>query len=363
MENPQTAGFPGRALPAMRISPINLKILACILDVEGFDSASALKRCGIASTDDLQEDGDWVPIDLFDHLMAAVIAETGDPAFGLIAGKSIALMRYGVITPLVLSTPNLRQMLDDIGRFAVLALERSELELMEAGRRARLVVRPAVHGGLSGHFRTEQVATSAVQMLRFAGAGSADIHQVDFPYDAPIGHAHRYTATFGPHVCFGQKECAITFNPALLDTRLPTHDALAYVTARTRAESLLGATKAGSDMADMVRQWLLSTLPRVPSVAETAEHVGMSERSFRRHLFMLGTTHAELAQGCQRLMAERLLAEGKLPLKQIAQALGFSSVHSFHRAFRRWCGLTPSDWRDSRVASLAAGQLTLAAKH
>jgi AraC-like DNA-binding protein len=65
-------------------------------------------------------------------------------------------------------------------------------------------------------------------------------------------------------------------------------------------------------------------------------------------LSMLGTTHADLAQECQRLMAERLLAEGKLPLKQVAEALGFSSVHSFHRAFRRWSGVTPSDWKDSR---------------
>jgi AraC-like DNA-binding protein len=74
----------------------------------------------------------------------------------------------------------------------------------------------------------------------------------------------------------------------------------------------------------------------------------MSERSLRRHLFQLGTTHADLAQDCQRMMAERLLAEGKLPLKQVSEALGFSSVHSFHRAFRRWSGETPLAWREGR---------------
>ena len=334
----------------MRISPLNLKILAYTLDVEGFNSAAVLRQCGIESPDDLQEEGPWVPVELFDRLMAATIKETGDSAFGLVAGKSIALTRYGVLTPLVLSTPSLRQMLDDIRRFAVLALERSELELVETGQVARLLVQPMVHGGLSGHFRTEQVATSAVQMLRFAGAGNKDILQVDFNYPAPVGHEHRYTATFGAHIGFGQKDCAITFNPALLDVKLPSHDSVAYVAARTRAESLLGASKAGSDMADVVRQWLLDAFPRLPTVAETAAHLGMSERSFRRHLCVLDTTHAELAQECQRLMAERLLAEGKLPLKQVAEALGFSSVHSFHRAFRRWFGSTPSDWRESRGA-------------
>lgn len=334
----------------MRISPINLKILAYTLDVEGFKASAVLKQCGFESFDDLEEDGEWVPADLFDRMMAAAIEETGDSAFGLVAGKSLALMRYGAITPLVLPTPSLRQMLSDIRRFALLVLERSEIELVETATTARLVVQPAVHGGLSGHFRMEQVATSSVQMLRFVGASNTDIHQVSFPHSPRSEHEKRYAATFGQHLNFGHKECAITFNKALLDIKLPTYDPVAYVAARTRADSLLAAMKAGSDMADTVRAWLLSAFPRLPTVAETAAHLGMSERSFRRHLGMLDTTHAELAQECQRLTAERLLAEGKLPLKQIAEALGFSSVHSFHRAFRRWSGLTPSDWRESQGA-------------
>ena len=345
MENPQIR-------PPMLISPVNLKILAYTLDVEGFNGGAVLRRCGIGSFDDLQEDGEWVSVELFDRMMAATMQETGDPAFGLMAGKSLALMRYGAIPPMILSTPSLRHMLADIKRFAPLVVERSEVELIEAGSVARLVVQPAVHGGLSGHFRMEQVATSSVQMLRFAGAINADIHEVTFPHALPEEHAQRYAATFGPRIRFGHQACAITFNSSLLDTKLPSHDPIAYVAAKTRADSLLAAMKAGSDLADMVRAWLLSALPRLPTVAETAEQLGMSERSFRRHLGLLGTTHADLTHECQRLTAERMLAEGRLPLKQIAEALGFSSVHSFHRAFRRWSGLTPSDWREHQSAKL-----------
>lgn len=331
----------------MRVSPINLKILAYTLDVEGFDSRPALQRCGIASFDDLQENGEWVPAALFDQMMSAVIEVTGDAAFGLVAGKSLALMKYGALASLALPTPNLRQLLADLRRFAPLAVERSELEVVEDHHGARLEVVPVVRGGLSGNFRMEQVATSAVQMLRFVGASSADIHHAEFPYPEPVGQVQRYVATFGPSIQFGARQCAIRFNPALLDARMPSHDPVAYLTAITRAESQLSALKSGTDMADAVRQWLLSAFPRQPSVAETAEHLGLNERSFRRQLGMLGTSHAELAQECLRLSAERLLAEGRLPLKQIAEELGFASVHSFHRAFRRWTGQTPSAWRES----------------
>ncbi|MES2090477.1 MAG: AraC family transcriptional regulator ligand-binding domain-containing protein [Pseudomonadota bacterium] len=131
----------------MRISPINLKILVYTLDVEGFDSSGVMRQCGIESIDDLQEDGEWLPVDVFDRMMAAVIEETGDSGFGLVAGKSIALMRYGAITPLMLSSSSLRHMLDDIRRFAPLAVERSEIELVEGPSTARLVVQPVVRGG------------------------------------------------------------------------------------------------------------------------------------------------------------------------------------------------------------------------
>jgi AraC-like DNA-binding protein len=332
----------------MRIAPLNLKVLACILDVEGFDSRPVLRHCGIDSTDDVDEGGDWLPVDLFDRMMAAVIEVTQDEAFGLVAGKSIALMRYGAITPLVLSTPSLRQMLDDVWRFGVLALERAEVALVEVGQAgpgAHILVQPVVRGGLSGRFRTEQIATSVVQMLRYAGAGLDDIVEVDFPYPRPDEFMPRYQVTFGPRLRFDRPTCAVHFNPALLDARLPAHDPVAYLSARTRAEALLSAMQAGSDAAELVRQWLLAALPRQPGVAETAGHLGLNERAYRRQLALLGTSHAELAQACQQLAAKRLLAEGHQPLKQIADALGFASVHSFHRAFRRWSGVTPSAWR------------------
>jgi AraC-like DNA-binding protein len=336
----------------MRISPLNLKILAYTLEVEGFDSRGVLQCGGFGSIRDIEEDGEWVPVELFDRMMAVAIETTGDTAFGLVAGKSLAMMKYSAITPLAIPTPCLRQLLADISRFAVLVVERSEIELVETRQSTRLVVTPVVQGGVSGHFRTEQIAASTMQMLRFAGAENADIHHIDIPYEPSAAHAQRYAATFGPHLRFGGKECSITFNADLLDRRMATHDPVAYVSALTRAESLLAAMKAGSDLAELVRQWQLSRFPDLPSVCETAVRLGMNERSFRRQLAVLGTSHADLVQECQRLVAERLLAEGRQPLKQIAESVGFASVHSFHRAFRRWSGMTPSEWRDVQGASL-----------
>ena len=58
-------------------------------------------------------------------------------------------------------------------------------------------------------------------------------------------------------------------------------------------------------------------------------------RSSRRSLALL--------RDSRRALAVQLLARGDHSVKQIAQALGFSSPGCFHRAFRRWLGATPRE--------------------
>lgn len=333
----------------MNVSPVNFKVLAHVLEVEGFESAHALRSCGIALADELDDAGPWLPARLLDRSMAAAIEVTGDTCFGLVAGKSAGLMRYPVFTPLALAAPNLRQVLEDIWHFAPLVVERSEVELVEQAGTAQIVVRPIVENGCSGNFRTELVAASAVHMVRFARGSRMDLFEVDLPYACPPGQESRYAAALGPHIRFGQARCVIRFDPGLLDARLQTDDPVAYATARTVAELALAAHEAGTDVGERVRRWLLTALPRQPSMRETAERFRMSERSLRRQLCVLGVTHADLAQQSCRMEAERLLAERGLPIKQVADRLGFSSVTSFHRAFRRWTRMTPAEWRAARL--------------
>ena len=340
----------------MRLSPLNLQVLAYTLEVEGFDVAPALRRCGLTSPTQLDEEGEWVPIELYDQLIKAVLEENQDPAFGLIAGKSLALMRYGAMTPVSMFTPTLRHLLKDIERFAALVMERAELRLEEkTADAARIIVEPIIapSGGASHRFRHELVATSVVQMLRFAGVDSGDVRWVDFPYACPPGMAARYASAFGQRIRFNHADCAVSFNPASLDHKLATHDPVAYTAARTRAESALSARRMQSDTAEKVRQWMLAAFPHQATLTETARHLGMSERSLRRRLSTLGTNHQDLAQECQHLKATQLLAEGRLSLKQIADGLGFSSVTSFHRAFKRWTGITPITWRDEQSTGKA----------
>jgi AraC-like DNA-binding protein len=330
----------------MRVSPVNIKTLAHTLDLEGHDSAPVLAASGLPPFDKLNEDGTWLPVAVFARFLDEAVAAAGDPHFGLMAGKSLGLMRYGAIIPVMLNNAHMRQLMADLTRFGRLSVERVEMRLQEDRAGARIHVEAVVQEGPGGRFRTEMILTSTMQLLRLCGANNADILDVELPYDEPGPEvAPRYAMAFGPRILYGQTRCCVHFHPRLLDLPMPMHDLVAYTSAVARAEALLSAQQAGSDLAEQVRAVLLAALPEALSVADTATRVGLNERQLRRQLALLDTSHADLQQQCQRLKAERLMADGRMPLKQVADELGFGSVHSFHRAFKRWTGVTPATWK------------------
>lgn len=84
-----------------------------------------------------------------------------------------------------------------------------------------------------------------------------------------------------------------------------------------------------------------------PSLEQMAQRLGMAPRTLRRHLRHDGAGYAELLEDARKREALRLLANPSLAAHQIAARLGYLDPANFTRAFRRWTGQTPSDYRRS----------------
>lgn len=330
----------------MRISPLNLIVMAHTLDVEGLDRERTLKRCKLDPASLLNEDGEWVPAEHFVDMIRVILAETGDPAFGLIAGKSLALMRYSIMTPLALFSPNLRHIFEDVKHFTPLLFEEPEYTLIERDEEAQVLMHPWLQDPGCIRYRHDFLVTSILQMLRFGGMRDDEVIGIEVPHECEPELLPRYIALWGNKVRFGQRNCRVIFNRAPLSRPMMSHSQVSYAAARERAAQALSARMNRIDTAEKVRQWLLSALPAQPSMAETARQLGMSERTLRRNLADLQTSYQALVQECQFLKARSLLADEQLPIKHVAHCLGFTSVASFHRSFRRWTGTTPTLWRE-----------------
>ncbi|MCM0611435.1 AraC family transcriptional regulator [Marinobacter sediminum] len=78
--------------------------------------------------------------------------------------------------------------------------------------------------------------------------------------------------------------------------------------------------------------------------------INLSSRTMQRRLAQEGTSFAELLQKTRKTLADRYVSDNKLAISEIAFLLGFSEQANFTRAFKRWHGLSPSQYRQ-KVAS------------
>ncbi|WP_394838656.1 AraC family transcriptional regulator [Pendulispora rubella] len=113
------------------------------------------------------------------------------------------------------------------------------------------------------------------------------------------------------------------------------------------------------DYSALVRPYIVDTLKRGknPSIEHAAEFHRTSVRTLQRRLEMSGTIFYSMVDDVRRELSLLYLGDPRLRVSDVAQRLGYAEVRSFARAFRRWTGYTPAQYRRARIAAKAVESL------
>ena len=84
---------------------------------------------------------------------------------------------------------------------------------------------------------------------------------------------------------------------------------------------------------------------------DVAGQLGISVRNLQRRLKALGTTYQVLLDESRQILAMRLIEDYAIPLYEIAYMVGYAEPSAFYKAFKRWTGSTPGDYRAQALAS------------
>jgi AraC-like DNA-binding protein len=152
---------------------------------------------------------------------------------------------------------------------------------------------------------------------------------------------------FGGRLEFGVGEDALLLRRETLLYPLPeeapevAEQFEAYAAALIRR--MLPETSVGERVREAIAEGLLAG-----SVSETAvaERLTLTVRTMHRHLVEAGTSFRRIRDDVLRQRAQELLSERRVPIAEVSYLLGYSEPSSFHRAFRRWTGFTPAEWRE-----------------
>ncbi len=113
-----------------------------------------------------------------------------------------------------------------------------------------------------------------------------------------------------------------------------------------QADAILAKAGDLDDLVAQVQRAICAEMKgEVPALSRVAVRLGMSTRNLQRHLHEEGTSFHKLLDKTCHQMAVHQVREQRLPLGEVAFLLGYSEVSAFHRAFRRWTGMSPAQFR------------------
>jgi AraC-like DNA-binding protein len=114
------------------------------------------------------------------------------------------------------------------------------------------------------------------------------------------------------------------------------------------AEELLAKLPKSESLLDTVRRIISQGLRGGdPSLTAIAQQLGYAPRTLQRKLQEAGTSYYTLLDEMRRELSIYYLREGQIAVSEVAFLLGFSETSAFHRAFRRWMGVSPGEFRRS----------------
>lgn len=310
---------------------------------QGISSTALLKAAGIAHS--ALEKERW-PIDHITRLWRVATRLTADPGFGLKAGSQVGLASFNVVGFLLQSAATLRQAIAAAQKYQSLISDGGRLQLLQVGDETCWLVYHPQQGDLAySPQQIEAVLAAVLTASRWATGQALRPNLTRLSHDAQ-GPLQGYQQVFGRRIEFNCAFSGLLLDEALLDRPIPQASPQLARLHESVAASQLKALTSDQRLDNLVRSWIVQHLgPQAPKRAEAAKALGLTPRTLTRRLQSLQTHYAALLDQTRRDRAMAQVGQTELSFGDIASQMGFTDVSTFYRAFARWSGMTPGQWR------------------
>lgn len=288
------------------------------------------------------------------HVVRNVLERFGhEPGLGVEAGSRYHISLYGPWGLALLSSRTLREVVEVALRYVDLAFVFGQLTFEERDGLARLRFDDLAIPDDLRPFLTERILAGIQTIGAELFATGVPLAHVRFRHCAP-GDTARYRTVFGIEPTFDAATNEVAFAAALLDLPLPQANEWARGTCEQLCRDLLTQRRARTGVAGAVRDLLVRNPGEIPDQIAVATELFMSPRTLSRRLNEENTSFRALLDEVRQTLSEELLSHTDMTTEQVAARLGYAEAASFIRAFRRWKGCPPQEFRTRGGRALRA---------
>ena len=252
---------------------------------------------------------------------------------------------FAMLVHSVVGCRNLGQALDRSLRFYGLILDDIGGSLVRDEKEATIVLRERVAGAVPRIFGNEVLLMLLHGVACWLVGRRIPILRAEFNYPKPA-HSEEYRLMYCTDLAYGRPCTSIAFAADYLKLPIVQNERSVKEFLRTAPESILVKYKNGSSLSARIRRRLRQQLPGdVPEFDRIAAELNMTPATMRRRLHEEGATYQGIKDQLRRDLAISYLSHSDSSVMDIALELGFSERSAFHRAFRKWTGASPGEFR------------------
>ncbi|WP_313675188.1 AraC family transcriptional regulator ligand-binding domain-containing protein [Mycolicibacterium sp.] len=273
-----------------------------------------------------------------------IIARLGDrPGLGVDVGGFSTLGRLGVLGFAFLTSATVREGFERILPYQALLPSHVRFSIQSDGARDYVVADDSDIPPEIQPFIVERDLAGLAAVL--AGANiPVEVEWVETTLDEQRAKRLAKSWSLTSDVRAGCPVNRIAGAPGTLDVPLPQGDPNTTRVFERQCRELLDGRLSRVGVAGQLRSRLMHHQHSLPSMQTIADELHLDPRTLRRKLTDEATSYRDVIAEVRRTRAEQLLS-GHDSIEMIARRLGYAETASFTHAFKRWTGLTPSEFR------------------
>lgn len=276
-------------------------------------------------------------------LWRLAVEATGDRAFGLRVASAVTPGTFQALSYSLIASSTLRDAMERVVRYFRVATDAAEPVLQSRGDAFHLLIEHPP-GPRPAHEAVDAFVSLLVRTCRALAGSSLRPVRIDFARPRPADPAPFERVLRAP-LLFDASVTQIIWSAA--EFLRPLEGANPELARHNDAIAIRHLARLTADnLRVRIEAALVERLPHgAPSQDEVAVALHLSTRSLQRRLAEHGTTYTEVLDSTRRALAADYIADRSYSVSEITYVLGFSDTNSFVRAFKRWTGKAPTEFR------------------
>jgi len=320
--------------------------LDAFIDLQGGQSHQVMARAGL-SPDLHKQPNRHISLNHYIASMHEAAKSTGNEHFGLWFGEQFQPEGLGAFGFYAMTSGTLREALAGMQAYFPVFQRNSVLQLSSQQGICELEYR-LLDGDIMDRRQDAELTLGMLNnVVKNAMGEQWSPLEIDFQHPALVDDNPHRTA-FECDIRFQQARNVIRFRESCLDQPMGKADPMLNGVLLGMLQEMANQPLAPISVTQRVKSEIIECLPSGEvSIESVAKRLNQPVRSLQRRLKEENSSFKALTETVREDLATYYLTYNTLTISEIAYRLGYSEVSAFTRAFLRWKGANPSQWRAS----------------